>query len=223
MVPGVVLAGLASIGMGLVIGPEAPLIALGGGLAVATIKLARKQAPSQVLVVIAATGSFAALSFVFSSPIIAAVILIEATGLGGRRLPIVLLPGLLGAGIGTLVSIGMGAFTGLSSSAYALGPLTLPAYHRPTASAFAWTIPLAVAVAVVAYLIRTGGLGTQRIVKSRQFLLLPVCGLIVSGLAIAFAEATGKGFNRGAVLRSGRPPGVGLRRRDVVAVGARCC
>jgi H+/Cl- antiporter ClcA len=206
--PGVILAGLASIGLGLVIGPEGPLIALGGGLAVATIKLARKQAPSQVLVVVAATGSFAALSFVFSSPIIAAVILVEATGLGKSRLPIVLLPGLLGAGIGTLVSIGMGSFTGLSSSAYALGALPLPAYHHPTASAFAWTIPLALVVAVVAYLIRTGGLGTQRIVKSRQFLLLPMCGLIVSGLAIAFAQATGKGFKE--VLFSGQDALPGL-------------
>jgi H+/Cl- antiporter ClcA len=206
--PGIILAGLASIGMGLVIGPEAPLIALGGGLAVATIKLARKQAPPQVLVVVAATGSFAALSFVFSSPIIAAILLIEATGLGGRRLPIVLLPGLLGAGIGSLVSIGMGSFTGLSSSAYALGALTLPAYHHPTLSAFAWTIPLAVVVAVGAYLIRTGGLRTQRIVKPRQFLMLPLCGLIVSGLAIAFAQATGKGFQE--VLFSGQDALPGL-------------
>src|SRR5947208_8797393 len=87
--PSVILAGLASIGMGLVIGPEAPLIALGGGLAVATVKLARKQATSQVLVVVAATGSFAALSFVFGSPLIAAILLIEATGLGRARLPIV--------------------------------------------------------------------------------------------------------------------------------------
>jgi hypothetical protein len=171
-------------------------------------KLARKQAPSQVLVVVAATGSFAAVSFVFGSPIIAAVLLIEATGLGGSRLPIVLIPGLVGAGIGSLVSIGMGSFTGLSSSAYALGPLTLPVYHHPTAAAFAWTIPLAAVVAVVAYLIRTGGLGTQRIVKSRQFLLLPVCGLIVSGLAIAFAQATGKGFQE--VLFSGQDALPGL-------------
>ncbi len=208
VVPGVILAGLASIGMGLVIGPEAPLIALGGGLAVATIKLARKEAPSQVLVVAAATGSFAALSFVFSSPIIAAIILIEATGLGRARLPIVLLPGLLGAGIGSLVSIGMGAFTGLSSSAYALGALALPAYPRPTGAAFGWTIPLALAVAVVAYLIRTGGLGTQRIVKPRQYLLLPLCGLIVSGLAIAFAHATGKSFQE--VLFSGQSALPGL-------------
>ncbi len=206
--PGIILAGMASIGLGLVIGPEAPLIALGGGLAVATVKLARKGAPSQVLVVVAATGSFAALSFVFSSPIIASIILIEATGLGRDRLPVVLLPGLVGAGIGTLVSIGMGSFTGLSSSAYALGPLSLPTYHHPTLAAFAWTIPLALVVAVVAHLIRTGGLGTQRIVKSRQFLLLPVCGLIVSGLAIAFHQTSGKGVNE--VLFSGQSALPGL-------------
>jgi H+/Cl- antiporter ClcA len=206
--PGIVLAGLASIGMGVVLGPEGPLIALGGGLAVATIKLARKTAPSQVLVVVAATGSFAAVSFVFGSPIIAAVLLIEATGLGGSKLPIVLIPGLIGAGIGSLVSVGMGSFTGLSSSAYALGPLTLPVYHHPTAAAFAWTIPLALLVAVVAYLIRTGGLATNRIIKSRQFLLLPVCGLIVAGLAIAFAQSTGKGFEE--VLFSGQDALPGL-------------
>jgi H+/Cl- antiporter ClcA len=206
--PGIILAGLASIGMGLVIGPEGPLIALGGGLAVGTVKLARRQATSQVLVVVAATGSFAALSFVFGSPIIAAVLLIEATGLGRARLPIVLLPGLLGAAIGSLVSIGMGAFTGLSTSAYALGALPLPAYNRPTGAAFAWTIPLALVVAVVAHLIRTGGLGTQRIVKSRQFVWLPLCGLIVSGLAIAFSQATGKGVNE--VLFSGQSALPGL-------------
>ena len=208
IVPGVILAGLASIGFGLVIGPEAPLIALGSGLGVATLKLARKPAPPQLLVVVGATGSFAALSFVFSSPIIAAVILIEATGLAKSRLNIVLLPGLIGAAIGSLMSIGMGSFTGLSSSAYALGALSLPAYPRPTGSAFGWTIPLALLVAVVAHLIRTGGLGTQRIVKSRQLVLLPVCGLIVSGLAIAFSQATGKGVNE--VLFSGQDALPGL-------------
>ncbi len=206
--PGIVLAGLASIGLGTVIGPEAPLIALGAGLGVATIRLARKQAPSQVLVVVGAAGSFAALSFVFSSPIIAAVILIEATGLGRAKLPIVLLPGLMGAGIGSLVSIGMGSFTGLSSSAYALGPLPLPAFHHPTIGNFGWTVAMALVVAVVAYLIRTGGLGTQRIVRSRQFVLLPLCGLIVSGLAIAFSQATGKGTSE--VLFSGQDALPGL-------------
>jgi H+/Cl- antiporter ClcA len=208
LLPGIVLAGLASIGLGLVIGPEAPLIAIGAGLAVLTVRLARKDAPDQMLVVVAAAGSFAALSFVFSSPIIAAIILIEATGLGGAKLPVVLLPGLVGAGIGALVSIGMGAFTGLSSSAYALGALPLPAFDRPTIGNFAWSILLGLVVAVVAYLIRTGGLRLQPLVKPRPFLLLPVCGLIVAGLAIVFSQITGKGVNE--VLFSGQTALPGL-------------
>ena len=40
-------------------------------------------------------------------PLIAAVLLIEATGLGGPRRTLILIPGLLASGIGTLVSIGL--------------------------------------------------------------------------------------------------------------------
>jgi H+/Cl- antiporter ClcA len=206
--PGIILAGLASIGLGLVIGPEAPLIALGAGLAVAVVKLARRQAPAQLLLVVGAAGSFAALSFVFSSPIIAAVILIEATGLGRSRLPIILIPGLVGAAIGSLVSIGMGSFTGLSTSAYALSALPLPVFHHPTVGNFAWTIVLGLAVAVIAFLIRTGGLWTHRLAKPHPFVWLPLCGLVVSGLAIAFSQASGKGVSE--VLFSGQDALPGL-------------
>ena len=171
------------------------------GAGVAVVKLARRQAPPQLLVVVGAAGSFAALSFVFSSPIIAAIILIEATGLGRSRLPIVLIPGLVGAGIGTLVSIKMGSFTGLSTSAYALAALPLPIAHHPTFGNFAWTVALGLAVALIAYLIRTGGLFTQRLAKPRPLVMLPLCRLAVSGLAIAFSQATGKGVN--GVLSSG--------------------
>ena len=85
--PGVVLAGLATIGFGLVLGPEAPLIVLGAGVAGATISLARRDTPPQALMLVAAAGSFAAMSFIFASPLIAAVILIEATAIGGAQAP----------------------------------------------------------------------------------------------------------------------------------------
>jgi H+/Cl- antiporter ClcA len=208
MLPGIVLAGLASIGLGVVIGPEAPLIALGAGLGVWLVRLARSDAPSQLVIVVAAAGSFAALSLVFSSPIIAAIILIEATGLGGARLPLVLLPGLVGAGIGTLVSIGMGSFTGLSTSAYALGSLPLPTFDRPTIGNFGWSIALGLAIAVVAFLIRSGGMEVQRFAKPRPFVLLPACGLLVGGLAILFYEVSGKSVNE--VLFSGQSALPGL-------------
>lgn len=206
--PGITLAALAAIGLGLVVGPEAPLIALGAGLAVFTIRLARKDTPPEVLLVIAATGSFAAMSFLFQSPLIAAVIMIEATGLGGPKLRLVLLPGLLGAGIGTLVSLGMGSWTGLSSSAYALGALSLPVFHRPDIADFGWTIALSLAIAFVTAIVKRGGLSAERIVTPRPFLLLPLGGLIVAGLAIAFHQTTGRGVDE--VLFSGQSALPGL-------------
>ena len=103
IVPGVLLAGLATIGLGLVLGPEAPLIVLGAGVAGLTISLARRDMPSQALMLVVAAGSFSAMSFIFASPLIAAVILIEATAIGGPRLRLLLVPGLLAAGIGSLV------------------------------------------------------------------------------------------------------------------------
>ena len=217
--PGVVLAGVAGLGFGVVLGPEGPLLALGSGLAVLAIRLSRREVPSPVLAVIAGAGSFAALSFVFASPLIAAVILIEATAIGGARLPLVLLPGLLAAGIGTLVSLGMGSFTGLSSRDYALGPLPLPHFAHPDIAQFGWTIALAIAVAVAVRPIMQGGLSTYRMVVRRIVILLPIVGLIIAGLAIAFHGATGKSVNE--VLFSGQEalPGL-LKQAGTWSLGA---
>jgi H+/Cl- antiporter ClcA len=206
--PGIMLAAIATLGLGVVLGPEAPLIALGAGLGAVSIRLARKNTEPQVVAVVAAAGSFAALSFIFASPLIAAVILIEATGIGGPRLPLILLPGLLAAGIGSLVSFGMGSFTGLSSSAYALGALPLPSFGHPHVGNFAWTIALAIAIAAVTQVIIRGGLKTHKIAAPRPIVLLPVIGLIIGGLAVGFSEATDKSINE--VLFSGQDQLPGL-------------
>ena len=81
--PGVMLAAIAGIGLGAVVGPEAPLIALGGGLGFFAIRRIRADAPPDLQAIVAACGTFAAISFLFGSPLIAAVLLIEAAGLGG--------------------------------------------------------------------------------------------------------------------------------------------
>jgi H+/Cl- antiporter ClcA len=194
--PGILLASFGTIAFGMVLGPEVPLIALGSGLAVMLIKLARRDTPPQALMVIAATGAFTTLSFIFNSPLIAAVIMIEAAGLGGPLTRVILVPGLLAAGIGSLVSIGIGKITGLSSAAYAIGPLPLHALGRPTVAEFAWTIGLAIVVAVLTRLVLQGGMFTYRFVSRRQMLaLLPLIGLIIAGLAIAFSEISGKSIN----------------------------
>ncbi len=114
--PGIVLAGFATIALGLVLGPEAPLLALGGGLGVFAIRTARRDAPLQAQTLLAAAGSFAAMSFIFEQPLIAAVILLEALGLDRRTLPLMLIPGLTAAGVGSLFS-GQDQLPGLVSSA----------------------------------------------------------------------------------------------------------
>ncbi len=193
--PGVLIAGIATIGFGLVLGPEAPLIALGAGTAVLTIRASRRPTPPQLLVIIGAAGSFAAISFIFVSPLVAAVILIEATGIGGARLPLVVIPGLLAAGIGSLVALGIGSFTGLSTSAFALGPLSVPSFGHLTVGQFGWTIALAIAIAVVTRIVMVSGLLTHRVVIKRLLILLPVVGLIVAGLAIAFSKTANHSVN----------------------------
>ena len=44
--PGILLAAIATIGLGIVLGPEAPLIALGSGLGVLAIRLSRRDVPA---------------------------------------------------------------------------------------------------------------------------------------------------------------------------------
>ena len=200
--PGVVLAALASIGLGLVLGPEAPLIGLGTGLALLAVGLSKKDVPDQAKMVLAAAASFAALATIFGSPIIGAVIIIEAAGLGGPTLPLVLLPGLLAAGIGSLVFIGVGSLTGLSSSAYAIAPLSLAAYPSPNLGDFVWTIAIAIAAAVGAFVVVEIGRRTNHLVTKRPFVLIPLAALAVAGAAIAFAEITG--YTANLVLFSGQ-------------------
>lgn len=102
---------------------------------------------------------------------------------------------------GSLVFIGMGSLTGLSSSAYAIAPLSLPDYAQPDVSAFAWTIVLAVAAVVVFFIIELGR-RTQGFVKKRALVVIPIAALLVAGLAIAFGQITGESAD--LVLLSGQ-------------------
>jgi H+/Cl- antiporter ClcA len=200
--PGVLVAAVATLGLGLVLGPEAPLIALGMGLGVLAVRGVKRDAPDQLVMVLAAAGSFAAISTVFGSPVIGAVILIEAAGLGGPRLPVVLLPGLIAAGVGSLVFIGLGAWTGLSTSAWALSPVDLPAFSQPTVVHFLWAVALAVCAAVVVFAIVELARFIAPLVARRPVLLTTIAGLVVGGLAIAFNRVTDQSTE--AVLFSGQ-------------------
>jgi H+/Cl- antiporter ClcA len=200
--PGVMLAAVAGIGLGVVLGPEAPLIALGGGLGVLLIRRVRKDAPDDVTAVMAAAGTFAALSMIFESPLIASVVVIEAAGLGGPRLPVVLVPGLLAAGIGSLMLVGMGSWTGLNTEDIAIGTLDLPNFARPDVADVGWTILLAAATSIVVFFVIRLGRAAHGRVMLRPFVLIPLAAVAVAGLAISFSETADKGVDQ--VLFSGQ-------------------
>jgi len=188
--PGVVLAALATLSLGVVLGPEAPLIALGGGLGVLAIRLANRDAPARASAMMAAAGSFAAISTLLGSPLLGAFLLMEASGLGGAALELVLLPGLLAAGVGSLIFTGLDSLTGLGT--FSLAIPNLPHLGPPTVGEFGWSIAVGVLAALVGSGIRWLGLFLRSYTERRMLLLTPVAGLAVAGLAIAYAAGTGK-------------------------------
>src|SRR3954469_24160051 len=113
--PGILLASLATLSFGVVLGPEAPLILMGSGLGALAVRLAAKDSPPTATAVIAAAGSFAAISALFGSPLLSAFLMLEAAGLSGPMVGVVLLPGLLAAGLGTLVFVGLDSLTGFGT------------------------------------------------------------------------------------------------------------
>jgi chloride channel protein, CIC family len=215
--PGIVLAALAGLALGAVIGPEAPLIAIGAGLAALVLRLVQPDVPRQQLAVVAATGSFAAISTLVGSPLVAAFLMMEAAGVGGAMLGMVLVPGLLSAGIGFLIFIGLDSLTGLGT--FSLAIPDVPSAGRPEASEFLWAIVIGLAAALLGWAIRWLALTLRPYVERRVVLLTTVAGLVVAAMAIAYAEATDKSTSD--VLFSGQT-GLGplVQRSAEYSVGA---
>src|SRR4029453_13623340 len=138
--PGIAAAALITLSLGVVLGPEAPLIALGAGLGGLAMRLARRDAPAQATGVVAAAGSFAAISTLLGSPLLGAFLLMETSGLGGPALGLVLVPGLVAAGIGSLIFIGLDDWTGLGTFSLALPDL--PSFGHPNIAQFGWALVL---------------------------------------------------------------------------------
>jgi hypothetical protein len=77
----------------------------------------------------------------------------------------------------------------------------LPAATTPTTAEFGWAVGIGLAAAVVGTAIRRLALQLQPAIERRKVLLTPVAGLAIAGLAVIFAEVTGKGTDQ--VLFSG--------------------
>jgi len=123
-VPGIVVAALGTLGFGLVLGPEAPVMAVGSAVGLGITSIVRSDAREQGILSMA--GIFSAISTLFGGPLVAGVMLTEGGISMGAVLIPVLLPGFVAAAVGYLVFLGVGPYTG--APAPGLQVPDLPAY-----------------------------------------------------------------------------------------------
>jgi H+/Cl- antiporter ClcA len=187
---GIIAAAFATLSLGVVLGPEAPLIAIGSGLGVLAVHLVKRDAPAMAAVVIGGAGSFAAIATLLGSPLVGAFLLMEVIGFGGSTMEMVLLPGLLAAGVGSLIFVGLNDLTGFGN--FSLVISHIPHVGSPTGAEFLWAIGIGLAAAVLATNIFRVARMVRPFVEPRRVMLTPVVGLVVGGLAIAFQEGTGR-------------------------------
>ncbi|MFD3699875.1 chloride channel protein [Streptomyces sp. NPDC058646] len=188
--PGVIVAALAALPFGAVLGPEAPLIALGGGLALLFRDLAQAPATAQSTALLGAAGAAAAIAAIFGNPLIAAVLLIEVAGVGGPQLFAVMLPALLSSGIGSLVFTGLGHWTGLPTGNLSLGS-ALPDPPLDVGDVL-WALVIAVALAVVLHFVLAGARSVASYVHGRPLARTVQCALGAAACAALYALTTGR-------------------------------
>jgi H+/Cl- antiporter ClcA len=197
--PGIALAALGTLGFGAVLGPEAPLIALGGVVALAVTAFARLGVrESRVL---GTAGSFSAISALFGGPIVAGVMMVESgVGLGAALLP-ALLPGFVAAALGYVVFVGFGDWGGLETPGLSVPDLALYDGTRVVDLLLAVAVGIATALTIVAVnrlATRVAGDGKRRLGMA-AFLL---AGGLAVGLVALLAD--GLGADSQGVLFSGQ-------------------
>lgn len=171
--PGVALAALGTLPFGAVLGPEAPLIALGSVVGLGLTGWARLG--EQERAVLATAGSFSAIAALFGGPLVAGMLLVEAGISRGASLIAALLPGLVAAAIGYTIFIGFGDWGGIDKAHLTVPDL--PDYGTTRVV----DLLISVVVGVLAALIMTFVHGTGRAIERRGTQRLGIAGLLLAG------------------------------------------
>ena len=199
-IPGIALAALVDIGLGAVVGPEGPLIGLGSGVAVWLARRASPNLTDQPAMVISAAGSFAAVSTLLGSPLTGAFLMMEAAGLGGAAMYMVLIPGLLSAGIGYLIFLGLDSLTGFGT--FSLAIPSLPAFSGITITELALAVGIGLVSPLIALAIRQFSTTLRPLIQRQVLVATTLAGLAIGLLAALYSVLTDESFN--FVLFSGQ-------------------
>jgi H+/Cl- antiporter ClcA len=186
----VLLAALATLGFGIVLGPEAPLMAI--GLTCGLIAARAVKAGPEETQVISLAGAFGVISTLFGGPLPSSLMLFEMVATRGMvpsaKLGPILLPGLVAAGFGALLFTGVNNWPGVGSFSFGLPPL--PDYPTVRIVDLGWCLLVAVASGLAIILSwRFAGIMADA-VKRHQSAILVGAGFLVGLLAIIFRAVT---------------------------------
>jgi hypothetical protein len=109
-------------------------------------------------------------------------------------------PGLLAAGVGSLIFTGLDAWTGLGT--FSLAIPGLPSFGRPDLAEFGWAVVIGLAAALIGTAIHRLARLLHGYADRRILIMAPLAGLVVAALAIGYAEGTGHSSSQ--VLFSGQ-------------------
>jgi H+/Cl- antiporter ClcA len=186
--PGIVLAAVGTLAFGAVLGPEAPLIALGSVVALTCTRFARLGAKESG--VLGMAGSFSAISALFGGPLVAAMLLVEGGLALGEALIPVLLPGFVAAAIGYVIFVGLGSWGGLDTQTLVVPGL--PPYTGTHILDLLLAVAIGALAAVGVGLVRRLAVNVERAgVRGPSVWMLLLAGGLAVGLLAELADLLG--------------------------------
>jgi len=184
---GVALAALATLPFGVVLGPEAPLTALGTVVGVWVTSWARL--PGKGPAVLGVAGAGAAMSTLFGGPLVAGLMLLEGgVGAGALVVPL-LVPALVASAVAYVLVTGLGGWTGLPVAGMALPGL--PEYESVLVRDLLAALVVGVVAALLARAVRRAATALHGMDAPTGRLPLLVAGGLVVGACALVAQALG--------------------------------
>jgi H+/Cl- antiporter ClcA len=186
--PGIALAAVGTLAFGAVLGPEAPVVALGSIVALAVTSFARLAAVESRM--LATAGSFAAISALFGGPLVGGVLMTESALALGTRLVPALLPGFVAAAVGYTIFVGFGDWGGLDTPGLEVPDLALYDGTRVVDLLFAVAVGVVTALLVASVHRFTTEVAAEQARRMGLTASLLGGGLLVGAIAL-LADALG--------------------------------
>ena len=196
----ILVAALISLSIGAVLGPEAPLMALGSMIAAVFAARMRPEQHDLVMMI----GAVASFSIVLGNPLVSAILVLEMMVIqgssGGLKVALAATAILVAMGFGYIIQVGFEDWPGIGESVLAVPDM--PAYPNVQMGDLLLSVPVALLVAVAAVGALRLGARVDRLADKRQLAVLLGSGVLLAVLAIGVNAITGEPVS--TVLFSGQ-------------------